>query len=239
MTLILDERLLGAIPSPFDARDFALAVDLAAPLPSKYRATLLAPVLNQLRPPAGEPIGTCVGQAATGMKQQQERAGGDWPKGWPPLDAYWLYHRAQAIDGFPLPHEGTTCRAALSVLRHQGEPLTGKPATAPTYVIVSYAAVTRTYSALKAAIHQYGPLLIASAWYRSWFNPVAGILPKPSGGVVGGHAELAFGWDDSVAGGALLVRNSWGKAWGSNGNFYAPASFFIPTMHDAWRATDK
>ena len=232
-----DETLLGAVPSPPDARDHQLPVDLAAPLPAVYRAPLLAPPLNQLRPPQGEPIGTCVAQAATGMKQQQERAGGDWPAGWPPLDAYWLYHRAQAIDGIPLPHEGTTCRAALSILRHQGEPLVNKPGTASSFVIASYAAVPQTYEALKAALYQYGPLLIASAWYSPWFRPVAGVLPKPTGSPVGGHATLLFGWDDSM--GHLLVRNSWGPTWGVNGNFRAPREFFIPALHDAWRSLDQ
>lgn len=35
-------------------------------------------------------------------------------------DAVWLYREAQAIDGFPLPHEGTTGRAAMEILRARG-----------------------------------------------------------------------------------------------------------------------
>lgn len=35
-------------------------------------------------------------------------------------DAFWLYHEAQKIDGWPLPHEGTSGRAALEILRTLG-----------------------------------------------------------------------------------------------------------------------
>jgi hypothetical protein len=232
---VIDETLLGAVPSPADPRDHQLAVDLAAPLPSVYRAPLLAPPLNQTRPPKGEPLGTCVAHAATGMRQQEERTSGDWPNGWPPFDPFRLYHQAQAVDGIAGPHEGTTCRAALSVLLHHGAELDGKPAKG--YPVASYAAVPMTPDALKRAVFEHGPLLIASAWYRSWFRPVAGVLPAPSGGIVGGHATLLFGWDDIA--GHLLIRNSWGAGWGSNGNFRAPISTFIPAMHDAWRSLDR
>ena len=231
-SLLIDESLLGAVPSPADARDFQLAVDLAAPLPSKYRAPLMGPVLSQIG-------GTCVPHAATGMKQQQERAGGDWPVGWPPLDPYWLYAQSRQVDGIPDTFAGTTCRAALSVLLHKGEPLIGKPLTAGSFVIASYAAVPMSYEPLKAAIYQYGPLLIGSMWYGGWLRPVSAVLPPPSGAPIGGHATLLFGWDDAVDTGSLLGRNSWGKAWGVNGNYYAPARYFVPALHDAWRSLDK
>ena len=97
-----------------------------------------------------------------------------------------------------------------------------------------------TVAAIKNAIASTGPVLIGGEWYSSWFHPVRGVLPPAAGGVAGGHATLVFGWDDDVAGGSLLVRNSWGADWpGSmNGNVYAPYARFVPVLWEAWVATD-
>jgi C1A family cysteine protease len=219
---------LGAIPSPPDARDYQLELDTAAALPSRFVSASMPPVANQGN------TGRCVAFSSRGLKQWEEFRDGH---GVLDLDAQWLYDRAQAVDGIPLPHEGTTCRAALSVLLKQGIPQTGKPATGQNR-IAAYYAVPITVDALKRALVQSGPVLIASTWFNSWFRPVGGVLPAPSGGVAGGHARLLFGWDDSVAGGSWLVRNSWGKAWGVNGNSYDPYRYLLPAMHDAWRAVD-
>jgi C1A family cysteine protease len=50
---------------------------------------------------------------------------------------------------------------------------------------------------------------------------------------------LIFGWDDDVAAGSLLVRNSWGDYLGStNGNFYAPYARYLPSLWECWKACD-
>ena len=219
---------LGAVPSPTDDRDYQLPLDTAAPLPSRFVSTLMPPVANQ------GSTGRCVAFSSRGVKQWEERRDGH---GFLNLDAQWLYERAQAVDGIPLPHEGTTCRAALSVLLKQGMPVVGQPATGQNR-IAAYWAVPLTVDAIKRAVLQQGPVLIASTWFNSWFRPVKGVLPAPSGGVAGGHARIAFGWDDGVNGGSLLVRNSWGKSWGVNGNSYDAYRYLLPAMHDAWRADD-
>lgn len=55
--------------------------------------------------------GACVGFACSRMMTLLNRA---------KYDAPWLYHQAQAIDGWPLPHEGTSGRAACEILRAKG-----------------------------------------------------------------------------------------------------------------------
>lgn len=226
---------LGAIPSPADPRDFPLVLDTAAVLPARFLSTLMPPVLNQNIHPKGEDLGTCVAHTGAAAKAWEERHDGH---GFLDFDPFWLYHRAQAIDGVPGDHEGTTIRAALRVLKGTGMALRGHPEVAGSYKIAAYYAVPLNADSIKRAIQQHGPVLIASVWYSSWFRPAKGILPRPAGGVVGGHARLAFGWDDTVGGGSLLVRNSWGDRWGVNGNSYDPYHFLIPALHDAWRATD-
>ena len=233
--LILDATLLGAHPSPPDPNDWQLPLDTAAPLPPKFKATLIGPVLNQGN------TGRCVAFSGTGIRQQQERSDGDWPKGWPPLDPEWLYEHAEAIDGIPAPpgpQRGTTVRAALQVLAKQGQPLTGKPATAPKFRIAAYHAVPFTADAIKRALVQYGPVWIAIRFNSAWFHPVNGVMPAPNGSWDGGHAIYVWGYDDTVAGGSAVIRNSWAKSWGLNGNAYFPWRYLLPALHDAWSTTD-
>lgn len=227
--LIFDERLLGAIPSPTDPKDFQLLpkLDMAARLPSRFVSTLLAPPLNQGN------TGRCVAFASTGVKQWEERRDGH---GFLDLDADWLYLQA---GGSADRQRGLTTRAALSVLLHQGIPIVGRPDTAASSRIAEYFAVPFTVDALKRALIQFGPLLIASQWFATWFHPVKGVIPAPIGPAIGGHARVLFGWDDSVNGGSALVRNSWGRRWGSNGNSYDAWRHLVPAIHDAWKVIDR
>lgn len=184
--------------------------------------------------------GRCTAFALIGLKQWEEKRAGH---GVVRFDFDWLYAQEQARDGIPLPHEGSTLRAGLGVLRDVGARATLPPGTpAATWRIRSYYAVPFDVASMKAAIFQFGPIVVASRWWWSWFAPVAGILPTPAGGIAGGHAFLRFGWDDDVArpiGGSWLNRNSWGSRFGVNGNFYAPYAYDgAGNLHDAWKATD-
>ena len=48
-------------------------------------------------------------------------------------------------------------------------------------------------------------------------------MPQLNEEKLGGHAVMAVGYDDSKE--ALIVRNSWGEAWGDNGYFYLPYGY--------------
>ena len=48
-------------------------------------------------------------------------------------------------------------------------------------------------------------------------------MPSKNEKMLGGHAVLAVGYDDSKQ--VFIVRNSWGKEWGDNGYFYMPYAF--------------
>lgn len=225
---------LGANPSPPDplGRDFILHLDTAATLPRRFVSTLLAPPDNQGN------TGRCVAFALTGMKKWEERR--EPAHTFINLDQQWLYRRACATDGNPTPYSlerGTTLRAGLTILLKEGQPARGEKAVGQNK-IAAYYAVPQTKDAIKRAIMQHGPVVIASQFPWSWFHPVAGVMPKPSGGIAGGHAQMAYGWDEDRGGGSLIVRNSWGGDWGIHGNSYIPWRYLLPLLHDAWRATD-
>ena len=60
-------------------------------------------------------------------------------------------------------------------------------------------------------------------------------MPKPGEKMMGGHAVLAVGYDDTKK--ALIVRNSWGEKWGDDGYFYMPYEFVTDeNCMDFWTA---
>lgn len=74
-----------------------------------------------------------------------------------------------------------------------------------------------------------------------------GKIPYPTRGekVVGGHAVNAVGYDDSIkirnanrggieTTGALLIRNSWGTAWGSGGYGWLPYQYVLAGLATDW-----
>jgi C1A family cysteine protease len=74
-----------------------------------------------------------------------------------------------------------------------------------------------------------------------------GMIPYPTKGekIIGGHAVVAVGYDDSVkikntfAGatetkGALLIRNSWGTGWGSSGYGWLPYEYVLKGLAVDW-----
>ena len=48
-------------------------------------------------------------------------------------------------------------------------------------------------------------------------------MPQPSEAVVGGHAIMVVGYDDSKS--CFFVRNSWGTTWGLSGYFWMPYAY--------------
>jgi C1A family cysteine protease len=59
-------------------------------------------------------------------------------------------------------------------------------------------------------------------------------MPGPKEKVVGGHAVLGVGYDDSTQ--RFAVRNSWGKNWGIKGYFTIPYAYLTTTnlADDFW-----
>jgi uncharacterized protein (TIGR03437 family) len=71
--------------------------------------------------------------------------------------------------------------------------------------------------ALKNALYQYGPILVAMGVYDDFFSYKNGIYSRGFGYFAGYHAVLIVGYDDSA--GIFIVKNSWGTSWGWMGYF--------------------
>lgn len=85
------------------------------------------------------------------------------------------------------------------------------------------------------------PVLIGMEVFQSMETVTVaktGQLPMPKVGeqLLGGHAVLVVGYDDNKK--VLIVRNSWGAAWGDKGYFYMPYSYFNYYTSDYWVLTN-
>lgn len=94
----------------------------------------------------------------------------------------------------------------------------------------SYSRVSRILSQMKGCLASGYPFVFGFTVYDSFVSQEVaqtGIVPMPSSSenIVGGHAVLAVGYDNSQN--RFIVRNSWGKEWGDNGHFYMPYTYLL------------
>jgi len=83
----------------------------------------------------------------------------------------------------------------------------------------------------KSAVLTTGPLLYCIPVYSNFSPNAEGIIPLPSGTLLGYHAMVLIGWKP----GYWLVQNSWGQSWGLNGRCWIPWEF--PAL-EVWAITD-
>jgi hypothetical protein len=220
---------LGALPDDPDPRDFGLdrlyedegrEPTLLDALPTTYVVPGLSslPVLNQGSSPE------CVAYSSSAMKRWQDRR-----------DQLHYYDFAEhpffvAIGGTAA---GAQVRWAMDRMLHVGYPLASSAPNPGQHKIAAYYAVPATATALRQAIVDFGPVVISTAWFRSWFHPTpAGVLPDPDV-EVGGHAILAVGWSGDM----LRLRNSWGAGWGAGGDCFLPDAY-LGRVRTGWKAID-
>lgn len=106
--------------------------------------------------------------------------------------------------------------------------------------IKSYERLNNTnLTQLQSCLSEGFPFVFGFTVYESFETEAvakSGMLPMPKAKetVLGGHAVMAVGYDDSKQ--AIIIRNSWGKDWGIKGYFYMPYGY-ITSNHlceDFW-----
>lgn len=113
--------------------------------------------------------------------------------------------------------------------------LTQKPsppcyAEASKHTAVQYSRVPRTLNQMQGCLFSGYPFVFGFTVYESFESPQVaktGEAPMPAPGeqVLGGHAVLAVGYDDSSH--RFIVRNSWGTGWGVKGYFTMPYTYLL------------
>jgi hypothetical protein len=125
---------------------------------------------------------------------------------WPRAKITELYDRARRIDGFPMPHDGTTARAVCEILRQDG--------------LLSEYLWIFDEDALKEHLKVRGPVMMGIDWFESMFAADKHGYLTPSGNVAGGH-ETLIRWyyppSHKKYPDTYEVQNSWGREWGDHG----------------------
>lgn len=95
---------------------------------------------------------------------------------------------------------------------------------------ISYARVANEIipSVMKLCLSEGNPFIFGFTVYESFESLQVrntGIvpIPQPNEKIVGGHAVLCVGYDDSTQ--RFICRNSWGPTWGQNGYFTIPYEY--------------
>jgi C1A family cysteine protease len=93
---------------------------------------------------------------------------------------------------------------------------------------ILYQRLEQTLAQLKACLASGYPFVFGFSVYESFESAAVAKtgkvpMPKPSERLLGGHAVLAVGYDDSVE--RFIIRNSWGDAWATAGYFTLPYTY--------------
>jgi C1A family cysteine protease len=97
---------------------------------------------------------------------------------------------------------------------------------------LTYKRVPQTLRSMKACLASGFPIVFGINVYQSFMDASNGDIPdpQPSEQLLGGHALLCVGYDDSTQ--RFHFRNSWGSSWG-DGNGYGTISYGYLTSQDA------
>jgi len=222
--------MLGLVQSPPDNRDWNYAaIKAGSPLPPAFSYPD-TPLRDQ------GPYGTCVGFGSANLKDAQELRDSRMV-----ASALYVYRSAKAIDGLPEGTEGTTLKAALTVLKDKGvcsekdypyrlitESHVEPSMTLEEIAKGKIAGYARCYTAedIKQALFKEGPVLIGVAVTDNFRNLGKGthnVTTLFGGYVLGGHCLTIKGFDDNRASGGkkgfFRVKNSWSD-WGEEGGYF-------------------
>jgi len=169
-----------------------------------------------------------------------------------------LYYNERAIEGSTDYDAGAYLRDGIKTLKSDGvceEKLwpyvTYKMKDKPTakcysaaldHQITSYARIG-SLNEMKACLAEGYPFVFGFTVYDSFQSmkvSSTGVvdMPNPQERVIGGHAVLGVGYNDSDQ--RFIVRNSWGRTWGKKGYFTIPYAYLDDRnlSDDFWTVRD-
>lgn len=211
---------------PLGAVDLPQVIDLRPNMP---------PVYDQLY------TSSCTAQAIAGavefkIKQQGEQ---DFIP-----SRLFIYYNERAMENTVNQDCGASIRDGIKSINTWGvcpetewsfdpSQLAVKPSTqcyedALLHTSVKYESVEQDAQSIRECLAANTPVVIGLTLYESFMSSqvgTTGLVPMPTSAekVVGGHAMLIVGYNDTTR--LYLVRNSWGTQWGIGGYCYIPYEY--------------
>ncbi len=240
----------GWVPDIPDHRDHLYAAPIvhlkALPLKADLRSKC-PPVYDQ-----GE-LGSCTANAIAGAVQFDRRKQKLTPDFVP--SRLFIYYNEREMEHSVQTDNGAQIRDGLKSVAKQGdcpEPewpydvskFAVKPPAAAykdalKYQALQYQRVPQVLNQLKGCLASGYPFVFGFSVYDAFESDViakTGVLtlPGPKEKLLGGHAVLAVGYDDSKQ--VFIVRNSWGSSWGIKGYFTMPYAYLTDSnlADDIW-----
>jgi C1A family cysteine protease len=239
----------GWVPDLPDQRDFAYS----APTP----LLMALPTTVDLRPECPpvydqEQLGSCTANAIGGaiqFEQIKQNINNFVPS------RLFIYYNERVIENTVSTDSGAQIRDGIKVVVKQGAPpetdwpyditkFADKPpavaySDAAKNKVTSYQRVTRALAQFKGCLASGYPFVFGFTVYDSFESATVAQtghvpMPQPSEKVVGGHAVVAVGYDDTNQ--WFIVRNSWADTWGMKGYFTMPYQYLLETnlSDDFW-----
>ncbi|MGH9407985.1 MAG: C1 family peptidase [Vicinamibacterales bacterium] len=234
-------RRYGWIPDLPDVRDrlFAARPEALAALPPRMDLRDHCPaVYNQ------GTLGSCTANAIAAAVQF-DRAKQALADVFTPSRLF-IYYNERAIEGTVDSDAGAMLRDGIKSVAKLGAPhealwpyvvrrFRDRPSAAAfkdgaRHDAVAYQRLPHVIEQLKGCLASGYPFVFGFTVYESFEAALVartGAVPMPKRGesVLGGHAVLAVGYDDTTT--RFIVRNSWGPDWGQHGYFTMPYAYLL------------
>lgn len=234
----MTKRMYGWRPDLPDHRDHLYSAPLAGVvLPAKVDLRSgCPPVYDQ-----GQ-LGSCTANAIAGALEYDQIKQG-LPEATP--SRLFIYYNERVMEHSVSEDAGAEIRDGVKSVNKQGacaeslwpydiSQFTKKPSVtcysaAKAHRTVSYQRVMQNLTQMRACLASGSPVIFGFTVYESFESQQVantGIVPMPghNESVLGGHAVLCVGYDDSTQ--RFIVRNSWG-AWGDKGYCYMPYAYLL------------
>lgn len=249
-----DNKWYGWKPDLPDFRDMTYKMP--------YLGPLTLPAIVDLRP--GMPkviydqgaLGSCTACAiGAAVQYSQMRQKPQWD--FTPSRLF-IYYNERAMEGTISADSGAMIRDGIKSVNSQGvcredmcpydiSKFRNKPSmkaykNALLHKALSYQRMGHHLNSLKSVLADGTPFVFGFTVYNCFESDEVGKtgvlqMPAPTDKVLGGHAVLACGYDDTNR--TFLVRNSWGDDWGQGGYFTIPYDYLLnPNLaDDFWAIT--